>query len=154
MERILATMRPGNRVRVRLANESVLEGTFLGSEDAVLKLDGADTTGVSFAQIDSLWEQRISKRKGQIKWAVTTGAVMATAGTLLFLAAASGAAGFSEGEGPGPQGAEWALIGLAGFGVGGLVGAGLGTVLGTAFSDGDPVWVQQYPEVGAPYLSP
>ena len=37
----------------------------------------------------SLWEQKISKRKGQVTGAVTTAAIMAAGGALLFLAAAA-----------------------------------------------------------------
>jgi hypothetical protein len=144
LESTLATLRPGSQIRVRLADGSILEGTFLLGEDGALRFDDADTTAATVAQIDSLWEQRISKRKGQIKGAVTTGAILATGGALFFLAAAAGAAAFSEDA---PQGAEWVAIGLVGFGVGGLVGCGLGTLLGTVFSHGDLVWVQRYPEV-------
>jgi outer membrane lipoprotein SlyB len=132
-----ATVQPGATVRVRRTDGTRVEGTLVSHEFLELRTIEGEKQTVAFAVVDTLWELRLSKAKGQ-----SIGGVLgAIAGAATGLAYASAMDSFQCDTCDSDTSTE-TLIGSAL--VGSLVGAGMGMLIGNVLSTGRPEWEERY----------
>lgn len=135
LQDLLAGMRPGSMLMVRLTDDRSLEGRLVPSRGLELLRSGSlDSVTVDLGSVDTLWEERISKRKGMTIGGIIGGVVGATALTSLVFLWDTGRSEVND--------AEIATVTIL---FGGAVGTTIGAILGGVTSSGSPTWTQRYP---------
>jgi hypothetical protein len=122
--RAIAALRPGDRVRLSLAGDGVVEGRFVGaSVDSVRFADRLGPRAVGLVTVDGVW----TRRRHTLLGAAIGGTVVGVSSGFLFYAI--GAAVCSDGGGGCHRWAFATLGALGGAAAGALIGGALGSAL-------------------------
>lgn len=133
--------KPGITMRVLRTDGTLIEGSLMSAYPVTL-LDPvtAHVENVNFETVDSLWEMRISKAKGQAIGGTFGLLVGGLTGLALGLGLHDYGCSFGDCEG---SSSVPAAVGGGFFGA--LVGGCAGLLIGDAVSKGSPEWVRRYP---------
>ena len=134
---ILAELKAGSALKVRLVDGGVVEGSLIPSGRLELSQSGMEETVVlNLGDVDALWVSRISKQNGRRVGGVVGAVVGIVTCTLVALKYEDLATDSSD------TSAGWIFSAVL---VGGVVGGGVGAIIGSLSSSGSAVWVRLYP---------
>ena len=144
LQEVLETTKPGTRIKVLQTDTTFIEGELVETPGLTLfNPVEARQYVLEWRDVDTLWELRVSKARGQ----KVGGTIGLTLGVIGGFYAGLGLSGLCM-EGDCDDSPKVPLI-VSGAFFGGLVGGCSGLLIGHAVSTGTPEWMRRYPVNGA-----